>query len=57
MIQASATDEDLEFLSNTGNSNTPSQMSPFNMTGGFDDTASQSDLDTLDDDSSFSLVK
>ncbi|XP_060571095.1 uncharacterized protein LOC132729346 isoform X2 [Ruditapes philippinarum] len=55
-MEASATDKDLEFLSNTGNSNTPSQMSPFNMTGGFDDTASQSDLDTLDDDS-FSLVK
>lgn len=57
VIEASATDEDLEFLSNTGNSNTPSQMSPFNMTGGFDDTASQSDLDTLDDDTGFSLVK
>ncbi|KAL4223882.1 Deoxynucleotidyltransferase terminal-interacting protein 1 [Mactra antiquata] len=57
LLEASPAEEELDFLSNTGNSNTPTQMSPFNMTGGFDDSVSQSDLDNMDDDPPFQINK
>ena len=47
-LQAANAGEDLEFLSSTAIHNPSTRMSPFNMTGGFDDGAS--DLDTLEDD-------
>ena len=61
-LQTSPVDEDLDFLTSGGDTDDPaSRLSPFNLTGGFDDTASQSDIDTLDDetsiDPSFTIVK
>lgn len=50
IMEASPADDELDFLNNTGNSNTPSQMSPFTVTGGFDDNTSQSETDLLDEE-------
>ena len=53
VLQPSPADGEMEFLS-TGDhdDNNTSGMSPFNMTGGFDDTVSPapSDLDALSDE-------
>ncbi|WAR03559.1 TDIF1-like protein [Mya arenaria] len=58
VIHVPQEEDEMDFLA-TGSDNrdTPSQLSPFNMTGGFDDATSQSDLDTLDDDPTFTLSK
>ncbi|KAL3857532.1 hypothetical protein ACJMK2_012191 [Sinanodonta woodiana] len=56
VMESTSRDGDLEFLSGAGNDDASgSGMSPFNMTGGFDDAPSPSSLDPLEDDSN-SLV-
>ena len=57
-IYQASQEEEIDFLTTASdNRDTPSQLSPFNMTGGFDDSASQSDIDTLDDDPTYTLGK